>query len=171
MANRTWNLLGATALGVGDLVARAVAEATGLDPAGMPALLHLKRDPGSSQRVLQETLGLSQPGASHLVSRLTSAGFVAQGTGPDGRTTALRLTRAGENLARRALRARETVLRDVLASLSAEQRGALEAALRPVLALVTSSGNPVMRTCRLCDVARCERERPCPVDTRDPDTR
>lgn len=163
MADRTWNLLGATALGIGDLIERAVVETTGLDPAGPPALLHLQREPGCSQRALQQTLGLSQPGASHLIGRLVSAGLVERGVGLDGRTTALRLTGTGKRLASQAQKAREAVLRDVLAGLSGEQRRALEAALQPVLELVTATGNPVMRTCRLCDIARCEADGACPA--------
>lgn len=162
-AARTANLLGAVALVVDDAQREALQAGEGLDASTAAALVHLHRRPGDRQSGLRAALGLSQPGAAHLVRRLVGTGLVAADPGRDRRSRELRLTDAGVAAVDRALRARGARLEQLVGLLPPSAAATLGAALEDLLERTAADGAPLERTCRLCDVERCERQATCPV--------
>ena len=131
--DRGANLLGSLSLALSDRISDAISAAAeqsdrpGSETAAeaLSALHHFLDGPSIDR--LRTVLGLTSSGTVRLVDRLESAGYVERARGEDGRTTTVGLTGEGERVARRVSDAREAVLVDALAALSAEQREALEA--------------------------------------------
>ncbi|MEV4201902.1 MarR family winged helix-turn-helix transcriptional regulator [Micromonospora globbae] len=154
------NLLGALALLVGSRMRAAVTGPAGAGGALAEALVVLKDQPGVTAEWLRQVLGLTQPGAAHLVRRLREQGWLERRPGPDARSRALHLTPAGVAAARDVLRAREEVLADLLAPLDAEQREQLAGIARTLLRHEVTDRRSLAYLCRLCDRAHCPA---CPV--------
>src|SRR5687768_18095276 len=89
------------------------------------ALVHLHAHPGETVEALRRVLGISQPAAVRAVDRLAAAGLLERRPGPDRRSLALHLTRAGELAAGRLLARRTEALDALLASLAPAERAAL----------------------------------------------
>ena len=162
---REANLLGTLALVVADRTREAVAEAAGQSETAataLSALRHFLDRPTID--LLRQVLGLTSSGTVRLVDRLVDAGFVTREPGADGRSTAVKLTRAGRRAADRVSAARAQVLSGALAGLSAEDRGTLERLMGELLAGFVRGPGATRWLCRLCDTGACGREEGhCPV--------
>ncbi|MFI6262694.1 MarR family winged helix-turn-helix transcriptional regulator [Micromonospora sp. NPDC051006] len=154
------NLVGALALLVGSRMRAAVTGPAGAGGVLAESLIVLKDQPGVTAEWLRQVLGLTQPGAAHLVRRLRDQGWVERRAGADARSRALHLTPQGADAAARVLQAREEVLTALLAPLTAEQRGQLAEIARTLLRDEVSDERTLAYLCRLCDRARCPA---CPV--------
>jgi DNA-binding MarR family transcriptional regulator len=168
--DRGANLLGSLSLALSDRISDAISAAAeqsdrpGSETAAeaLSALHHFLDGPSLDR--LRTVLGLTSSGTVRLVDRLESAGYVERARGEDGRTTAVRLTDVGERVARRVSDAREAVLVDALAALSAEQREALEAVTGTILVGLMRGPGATRWNCRLCNTGVCGVEtRECPV--------
>jgi DNA-binding MarR family transcriptional regulator len=156
----TPNLLGAFALLVSSRMRVRVNASAGAGGALAEALVVLKDQPGVTAEWLGQVLGLTQPGAAHLVRRLREQDWVERRAGADARSRSLHLTAEGAAVAARILRAREEALTALLAPLSIEQRGQLADIARTLLHDEVSDVRSLAHLCRLCDRARCPQ---CPV--------
>ena len=171
---RTTNLLAAAVLGLDDALREAVTEATGLDLAAATAMVAmLDFTPAGSVLMLSRVVGLTHSGTVRLVDRLVALGYADRGDGPDARSRTVRLTRSGRVLARKARRAREAVLQEVLLDLKPQQRQAISdfsatlvggIARRRRAERAEGSVPPGGALCRLCDFTACgRRDGRCPA--------
>jgi hypothetical protein len=114
-------------------------------------------------------LGLTSSGTVRLVDRLERAGLVRRAAGDDARATTIALTAAGRRQARRVTRARQAVLGDALASLTASERDQFARLMAKVVgsvvrARLSRGPGDAAWTCRLCDMGACGRnEGHCPA--------
>jgi len=163
MDDRSLNLVATLGTMLGDTVARAVEASTGMSgaaPAGLAALL---AEPGLSVDALARTLGITGSGGVRLIDRLAGAGLVVRGPGKDARQVSLRLTAAGEELARRVLRARGEAVEHALAALDESEQAVLVLLAEKMLISATTGREQADRLCRLCDTKACPTDR-CPVE-------
>jgi DNA-binding MarR family transcriptional regulator len=161
---RLENLLGAWSLTVADRMAAASRQA-GLSASDQAAVVTLLAHPNRTVSWLGEVLALTSSGATRLVDRLVAAGWVVRSPGGDARQRRLRLTDAGETVARSVVRARNEVLTECVAPLDDRSRGQLEHALERMVGASTHALPAAMRTCRLCDRSACRAEgQDCPLD-------
>jgi DNA-binding MarR family transcriptional regulator len=163
--DRAANLLGALGLVVADRMTDALEQTSGQSlttATALSALQDFLDEP--SVDLLRQVLGLTSSGTVRLVDRLVDAGSVRRGTGPDGRTTAVRLTPAGRRAAARVAAARGRVLEEALAALPAGERARFERSLGTVLVGLMRGPGATRWICRLCDTGACGRpEGRCPV--------
>jgi DNA-binding MarR family transcriptional regulator len=156
------NLLGVLLTSVGDELSHALEREVGIGGAGPAALLAVDTWSGCSIEFLSGVLGRTHSGTVRMVDRLEDQGLVERRPGPDGRTAALCLTKAGRRLARRARDARYRLLSEVVDALSASEQRSLGAALDRALRRGPRSRIQAQRACRLCDHSVC-RGSDCPV--------
>ncbi|KPF59058.1 hypothetical protein IP88_16330 [alpha proteobacterium AAP81b] len=155
------NVIGAFALGLADLLLAAARREAG-DAGPAAALALIGHAPGLSIAMLAQAVGLSHPGAVRLVDRLAADGTVERRRGfGDRREVALHLTAAGEAAAAATLAARNRVITQALAPLSAAETQALAALAARALGGMAATEAAAARICRLCDATRCE---DCPVE-------
>ena len=166
--DRAANLLGALSLVVADRMTDEIEASSGQSlttATALSALYDFLDDP--SVDLLRQVLGLTHSGTVRLVDRLVAAGQVRRVPGPDGRTTAVRLTRSGRRAAAAVVAARAEVLDDAMSALSglpAAERAAFERALGTVLVAMMRGPGATRWICRLCDTGACGRpEGRCPV--------
>ncbi|WP_070010041.1 MarR family winged helix-turn-helix transcriptional regulator [Streptomyces abyssalis] len=168
-ANRTANLLGATALAVTDLTLSGATGAAGTSASGAAALVVLDAAPGLSVTELGRRVGLSQPAAARMVDSLESGGLVERRQGP-GRWVSVTATPAGARTARTLLAARGAPLSAVVDVLDDEERETLDALLGKLLRRLHGEVGNAELLCRLCDRAGCVRDGAvCPVGQADRD--
>jgi DNA-binding MarR family transcriptional regulator len=168
-SNALANVLGALALVVADELGRTVTEAASeegrgsvTDAAALSALAQFL-DGATVDRVHQ-VLGVTPSGAVRLVDRLGAAGLVARAPGPDGRSRAIRLTRAGRDRALAVGGARSAYLAGLVEGLSPSEVTLLRSLLARVMAGVVARKDGGAWTCRLCDLVACRRsEGECPA--------
>lgn len=156
------NNLGAVALGVGDGVTTAMTGASGADAASTSALVTMLARPGTSVADVGTTLGITHSGAVRVVARLGAAGLVVRGPGKDGRTAGLGLSASGDVVAKRALRARQQFLHDLVAGIDEEDRSVLWRVLETLASGLARSLGEARHVCRLCAHEIC-RGSDCPV--------
>jgi DNA-binding MarR family transcriptional regulator len=156
LAAGTANVLGALAVQVAGAVRTAVTSELGSGGMVPDALIVIKDQPGRTVDWLSRVLEMSQPGAVHLVRRLAEAGWVERRRGADARSYALHLTPSGKDAAERALRARQRLLDELTARLTAEQRRHLGEIASAVLGPAAGSEPALARVCRLCDRSCCD---------------
>lgn len=162
-ADRTANLLGATALAVTDLTLSGATGAAGTSASGAAALVVLAAAPGLSVTELGRRVGLSQPAAARMVDSLESGGLVERRAGP-GRWVSVRPTAAGTCTARTVLGARGAPLSGLVDVLDEQERRTLDGLLAKLLARLHEEVGDAERLCRLCDRAGCVRDGAvCPV--------
>ena len=167
---RLENLLGAWSLTVTDRMADA-GRSSGVSATDQAALVTLLAHPDHPVSWLGDVLGLTSSGATRLVDRLVSSGWVARSPGDDTRQRRLRLSRSGSALARKLVGARGSVLADSLAELGAGDRARLEDILERLVGASTPDLMPAMRTCRLCDRTACRSDNhECPLDHTVPES-
>ena len=101
-----------------------------LRPVEFTILLLLAGNGSATPKQIALRLGMSPPNLTVLLDRLEQRGLLQrQRSASDGRATDLKLTPRGSTLARRAQRASMTMEHDLLAPLSAAERGTLAALL------------------------------------------
>ena len=161
--DRTANLLGALALALTDSLNHEVEARADHGAAAPAALVSIGIAPGQSIDALARTLGLSHSATVRLVGRLVADGLVDRRDGPDGRTSALHLTRRGRTRRRAILDGRRTVLMDALDALSADERAALTGLMEKLLGTLTRDRQHADHICRLCDEHACPGQA-CPVE-------
>ena len=163
--DRAANLLGALSLAMADRMA-GVIEGTADQSGTAATALSALRDflDGASIDLLRHVLGLTSSGTVRLVDRLSVAGYVRRTPGPDGRTTSVVLTAAGQHVAANVATARAELLSGALAELTAEQRLVFEDLTGRVLAGLVRGPGATRWICRLCDTSTCGRDRgQCPT--------
>jgi DNA-binding MarR family transcriptional regulator len=153
---RLEQLLGVVALAATDRFRSSMEHELGAAGGAPAALVHVQAWPEGSISQLAEVLGLSQPAAVRLVEKLVERGLLTRAPGPDGRTTALRCTRAGEELVDAMLAKRAASLRPLLAGLAPEERVQLEGLLTRVTVDLAHDRPGALNTCRMCDRDACE---------------
>lgn len=154
--DRAANLLGALSLLIADQAADAVADAAGrTDSAGaaLSALLHFLDHP--SIDLLRQVLGLTSSGTVRLVDRLEETGYVRRAPGPNGRTTSVVLTGAGQVAAARVSAARADVLQRVLRVLTPDERAEFDRLTGKLLIGMMRGPGATRWICRLCDIGVC----------------
>ncbi|WP_314174235.1 MarR family winged helix-turn-helix transcriptional regulator [Streptomyces winkii] len=162
-ANRTANLLGATALAVTDMALTGATKAAGTSASGASALVVLSASPGLSVTELGRRVGLSQPAAARMVDSLEAGGLVTRRQGP-GRWVSVKPTAAGTRTARTMLAARGTPLNAVVDVLDEPERETLDGLLSKLLTRLYGEVGNADLLCRLCDRAGCVRDGAvCPV--------
>lgn len=161
---RLANLLGAAAVGVGDILTGVVEEVTGLAGGTPAAILCVGARPGQPIEVLRQALGLSHSGTVRLVDRLEERGWVERDASAPGRAVLLELTPAGRRLQDEILAARRRALESALEPLSKARRRALGDALETLLHALPDGRESAWRICRLCEHGVC-RDGSCPVGT------
>lgn len=159
------NLLGALSLRIGDELSMAISRAgerSDTAAVALSAMLHFLDDPSIDR--LAQVLGLTSSGTVRLVDRLVAAGDLERAAGPDGRTTALRLTAAGRRRARDVSSARGDLLSSALDVLSPTERMTFGRLAGKILSGMIRPPGAVRWSCRLCDTTACGRaEGRCPV--------
>jgi DNA-binding MarR family transcriptional regulator len=122
---------------------RREARAEGVSPSQVTLLVAIKYAPGIGVKELAERERVSAPAMSRQVDRLVKAGFVTrEASEDDRRRVGLTLTEAGRRVLRK-VRSRRTVwLAQRLQKLSAEELGALEAAVAPLALLLDEEERP-----------------------------
>lgn len=124
MAN-SLNSLGALAVVLADLQARAMPAASGLSEPDMSVLLRVYADPGCAIRDIAALTRTAHPGAVRTVDRLQAGGLLERRAARDGRVASLAATSKGREVAEAALRAREHALASRLATLDDDEQAAL----------------------------------------------
>ena len=163
---RTANVLAALALELGDRMraaTRAAAGLSGSQTAALVALVNFAED--QPLAILQEALGLSQPATARICDALEGDGLVVRerGHSGDGRRLRVRVTPRGRRVAARAVRARLEAMGDVLATLPAESRSAVDQPVEELLGALTGGRADARRICRLCEPNVCGHPERCPV--------
>ena len=160
---RTLNLLGAFALGVSDRFHTVIEASTGHGGETPAAIVSLGTEPGISINTLRQILNLSHPGTVRLVDRLEKDGFVERRPGTDGRTLALFLTEAGQELRQTILNQRKQQVQIALDCLTAVEQQQLTTLVEKMLTAMTTDEMQANALCRLCEVEVCPQEC-CPVE-------
>src|SRR4051794_18115345 len=155
MSDRVDQLLGVVALAAADRMREATEAELGHGGAAPAALIHLDAHPGEPLEGLRVALRISQPGVVRVVDRLVDADLVERRPGPDGRTRALHVTRAGKAAARRIRATRARVLSELTEPLSPGVRHALEPVLDRLAAALADDRPQALAVCRLCDRETC----------------
>jgi DNA-binding MarR family transcriptional regulator len=157
----TANKLGVLGVLLSDTMAAALG---GLSPSAAALLLTLRYQGEVTATRLATIAGIAQPTAVRVTGGLIRRKLVER-RDRAGRTTPLRLTRDGVRRAEALQRARLNAMNRVLASLTARERAAFEAALDKMLAGATRSPAFARTVCRLCDHDLC-RGPLCPIGSR-----
>jgi DNA-binding MarR family transcriptional regulator len=162
MITRVSNLLGAFAIGIGDLQRATVTGAVDLDAAELSALLAVFARPGSSVGDVALTTELTHSGAVRVVDRLCTIKLLKRGAARDRRTVALGCTAKGRDIAQRGLDARGAALDDLVETLDPSEQEELTRLATKLLAQLPHTRADAWRICRLCEHAVCRGDR-CPV--------
>jgi DNA-binding MarR family transcriptional regulator len=169
---RLENLLASLSLNLAEEGRAALEAASGLTGSAASALLALEEFLGDAHvGRLADVLGLTHSGAVRLVSQLEREGLAVRRTGADRRRVEASLTPAGRRRARTARAARDRVVQQATAGLSAAEASTLEELLaRLVEARVAErvearrDGEAKAWWCRTCDFSACGRpEGRCPA--------
>ncbi len=163
MIDQTANLLGVVGLAVAGLIedtTREIMKHAGETPA---ALVVIGYDLGPSNDLLRRVLGLSHSGTVRLVDRLVEDGLVERRAGEDARSVALHVTKRGRALREKVLKGRLAAIRPLLAPLSREEQGTLQALLHKILSSRETTVMERRTLCRLCDNRVCM-DCPIPAD-------
>jgi DNA-binding MarR family transcriptional regulator len=133
---------------------------TGLNNIAVAALVSIAHAPDESIDFLATTLRRSHSTVVRLVGSLVDQGLVSRNAGVDARVVSLDLTKAGKQMARKALASRTQVLDGLLAKLDRKERDTLESLSRKLIVSNVESEAEAMWICRLCDGEHCD---PCPM--------
>jgi DNA-binding MarR family transcriptional regulator len=158
-------VLGALALSLHDRTILAIEEAAAQTETGAATLSMLANfldEPHVG--LLHRVVGLTPSGAVRLVDRLEADGYLERGPGSDGRSTSVRLTPAGREMARKVADARAAVLLHALSALTPEQQRTLDELVSTMLAGLIRGPGATRWMCRLCDARACGHDQgACPV--------
>ena len=161
--DRTANLLGALALALADALNHEAAMRAEHGAAAPAALVTIGFYEGDSIDALAHVLDLSHSATVRLIDRLQKDALVERRGGPDGRTSALHLTRRGKARVRSILDGRRRVLGNALSPLSTDEHAALTGLMEKLLSGLTRDRRHADHICRLCDERVCPGET-CPVE-------
>ena len=161
---RLANLLGVAVLAAVDRMRAAVEAELPAGGAAPAALVHLQAYPGETVEALRRVLGISQPAAVRAVDRLAAAGLLERRPGPDRRSLALHLTRAGARATDRLLARRTEALDALLEGLAPAERAALLPLLERLVSTLADDRAGALTTCRLCDRKACTSAPGCPLE-------
>jgi MarR family transcriptional repressor of emrRAB len=156
------NVLGALVLALADDLARAAAESEH-DPTEASALVHVGKYPGIRIDELRVPTALTHSGCVRLIDRLVARGEIQRRPGPDGRSSALHLTRKGRIAVAHHHERRKQVLLSPMATLSRHQIATLGRLASALLKARVTTSVDGLRACRQCEYAACA---DCPVATR-----
>ena len=163
-AERTANLLGATALALTDLTLGGATRAVNVSTSGAAALVSLTAYPGLSVTELGRRVGLSQSAAARMVDSLEAEGLVERRPSPlMRRVTTVHPTRSGRHAARRLLAARGSPLSEVVGALDEDEQQLLAGLLTKLLTRLYDQVGNAQYMCRLCDRSCCTTGASCPV--------
>jgi DNA-binding MarR family transcriptional regulator len=155
------NKLGAFAVLLADTLEGAY---DGLSPSAASLLLTLYYTRNATATELAKVAGISQPTAVRVLDGLVRQGFIERKS-HTGRSTLLRVTRAGRERAVSLQAARLGAMKKILSGLNTQERATFERILDTILVAATTS-RPFARTvCRLCDHRACDGPL-CPIGTR-----
>jgi DNA-binding MarR family transcriptional regulator len=157
------NRLGALATALADRQAQAAAQATGLAPGRVAAIISVGADPGIGATALAQVLGITQSVATRMADDLVREGVVEKRPGRTGRDLALHLTAAGEALRARLLEARARAAGLALSDLDPSARAQLAPVIDRLLTALTRDRRTADHICRFCDEVACGAE-DCPVE-------
>lgn len=151
------NVIGAAVLLVADRIRDAVEATAGRRGAQAAALTALHGwANGHSIDDLARGLGLSHSRTVRILDALAESGLATRGADPaDRRQATVTLTGDGTATAVAILRARQTVLDEVLASMPSDVRTALAHACEAIVLDTVNSRDAARLACRLCDVEAC----------------
>ena len=155
------NKVGALAVLLIDALAKALAD---YSPSAASLLLTLHYRGSMTATELAVVVGISQPTAVRVTDRLVRLGLI-QRQAHAGRTTPLRLTRAGERRAAGLQRDRLKAMRRLVNVLDGTERKHFEHAVNKILRDATLSRAFARTTCRLCDHSVCVGQL-CPVGSK-----
>ena len=159
---RCANILGATALALGDRLAERAVSADGTShDAALVALLEYLG--GGTISELRAVVGLTHSGCVRLVDRLVGQGRVRREPARDGRSVALVLTREGRARAREIQLARRATVAATLEVLDADEQARLGELCGKLLGALRRSGSSPVAICRFCDGELCGHPDRCPV--------
>jgi DNA-binding MarR family transcriptional regulator len=155
------NKLGAFAV----LLADNLESAHGvLSPSAASLLLTLYYTRNATATALAKVAGISQPTAVRVLDGLVRQGLIERRS-HTGRTTLLRVTRAGRQRAVSLQAARLRAMEKSLSGLKTQERAMFERILDTILVAATTSRAFARTVCRLCDHAACEGPL-CPIGSR-----
>ena len=155
------NKLAAFTVLLADSLERACGE---LSSSAAALLLTLYYNRNTTATTLAKVARITQPTAVRVLDGLVRRGLIER-KNRTGRTTLLRVTRAGERKARSLQAARLQAMNEVLRGLRARGRTSLEQVLDTILVSATTSRSEARTICRLCDHGLCHGQL-CPVGTR-----
>jgi DNA-binding MarR family transcriptional regulator len=159
---RTSNLLGATALAVGDALLACATRSAGTSISGAAALVVLDASPGLSVTELGRRVGLSQSAAVRMVDSVEADGLVERRPGL-GRWMTVWPTVSGRRTARQLLGARAAPLTEMISCLDDDEQVMLAGLLSKLLTHIYGEVGNAQQICRLCDRAACTDRSTCPV--------
>jgi len=159
-------MLDANKLGtLGTVIADRLQQALeGLSPSAAALLSTLHFKPQLTTTELATIAGVSQPTAVRLIDGLERQGLVVREEAK-GRSTPLRLTKAGHERAAGLQRRRLAALEGLLLPLGPEERRQFDLMLDRVLVGATTSRAFARTACRLCEHDLCGPEQ-CPIGGR-----
>jgi DNA-binding MarR family transcriptional regulator len=155
------NKLGAFAVLLADTLESAYGA---LSPSAASLLLTLYSTGNATATALAKVAGISQPTAVRVLDGLVRQGFIERKS-HTGRTTLLRMTRAGRARAVSLQAARLGAMKKILSGLNTQERATFERFLDKILVAATTSRAFARTVCRLCDHRACDGPL-CPIGTR-----
>jgi len=155
------NQLGAFAVLLADTLESAYGA---LSPSAASLLLTLYYTPNATATALAKVAGISQPTAVRVLDGLVRQGLIERKS-HTGRTTLLRVTRAGRARAVSLQVARLDAMDKILSGLNRQERATFERILERILVAKTTSRAFARTVCRLCDHRACDGPL-CPIGSR-----
>jgi DNA-binding MarR family transcriptional regulator len=155
------NKLGAFAVLLGDTLEGAYGV---LSPSAASLLLTLYYTRNATATALAKVAGISQPTAVRVLDGLVRQGFIERKS-HTGRTTLLRVTRAGRERAVSLQAARLGAMEKILSGLNVQERATFERILDKTFVAATTSRAFARTVCRLCNHHACDGPL-CPIGTR-----
>lgn len=162
MTDRLENILGAFANNIADAVNAAAHEDVHISGPSAEGLALINHQPGITIKTLRYGLNLSHAGTVRLIDRLSEAGLVRRDISlQDKRSVALQLTQSGQAACDKLLESRQSVVRDLISSLTKKEQSVLETIVSKVLQNTVTQVPHAYAVCRLCDADLCQ---DCPVE-------
>jgi MarR family transcriptional regulator, negative regulator of the multidrug operon emrRAB len=164
------NILGAFSRAVSDKMDEAVQKEVGLNSSACYTIVQVGTEPNCSIETLRRRLALEHSSVVRVIDRLEKSDLLARvrGLGEDRREVAIVLTQRGEDCFTRILRARETFLRRVTATLDDDQKATLRSFINTMMREAVEGGDDQHYVCRLCDPDACPQDI-CPVNCAHPE--
>ena len=158
------NLLGAFATTVSDAIEQKIDAFGARNISHEIALITVYNHPDESIDVLRRVLNLSPSGAVKLVNVLEKEGLMIRCKDKiDARITGLQITEKGKKRVVKILSARDSILSNVVRSLTKDQIKVLLPIIELMMRSMTTDQSSARRICKMCNEDVC-RNRGCPVE-------